>query len=111
MAEENNGINIPSNIYTPPPLQNNETGLKKKVHPLGALIKVKVHALSSTEKKSQIFCSINKWNFEFQQNVEIDLPKGVVRFLQGATKVVHTADENNKAFAKNDPLYAVSVIL
>ena len=83
----------------------------KKEHKLGPLVKIKAHALSLTDKKGQIFCSINQFNFEFQQNTVVELPKEVVKFLQGASKLVHTTDDNNKPIAKNEPLYAISVIL
>ena len=83
----------------------------KKSHPLGELIKVKVHSLSSAEKKHSIFVSINEFTFDFQQNTEVELPKGVVKFLQEATKISHGVDE--KGFGKeiNEPLYAVAVVL
>jgi len=88
-----------------------EVKKNKKPHPLGELVEVKVHSLSPTDKKSQVFVSINQFNFEFQQNTKIKLPKEVVRFLQGATKIVHTVDKDNKPVGKSEPLYAVTVIV
>ena len=83
----------------------------KKSHPLGELIKVKVHSLSSAEKKHSIFVSINEFTFDFQQNTEVSLPRGIIKFLQEATRISHGVDE--KGFGKeiNEPLYAVSVVL
>ena len=83
----------------------------KKVHPLGELIKVKVHSLSSAEKKHSIFVSINEFTFDFQQNTEVLLPKGIVKFLQEATRISHGVDEKGFAKEVNEPLYAVSVVL
>ena len=83
----------------------------KKSHPLGELIKVKVHSLSSAEKKHSIFVSINEFTFDFQQNTEVELPKGIVKFLQEATRVSHGVDEKGFAKEVNEPLYAVSVVL
>jgi hypothetical protein len=83
----------------------------KKSHPLGELIKVKVHSLSSAEKKHSIFVSINEFTFDFQQNTEVLLPKGIVKFLQEATRISHGVDEKGFAKEVNEPLYAVSVVL
>jgi len=81
----------------------------KKVHPLGKLVKIKAHALSPTEKKSQIFCSINEHTIEFQQNTEVEIREAFVKFLQTATKVVHTV-RNGKAVTENEPLYAITTL-
>ena len=79
-------------------------------HPLGKMIKVKVFALSPTEKKSQIFASINQYTFELQQNTAVELPEAIVKFLSSSTKIVHTLDEKGDPIAKDEPLYAVTIL-
>ena len=80
-----------------------------KVHPLGKLVTIKAYALSPTEKKSQIFASINQYNVEFQQNTEVKVREAFVKFLQSATKISHVL-EDGKPVSKDEPLYAVTVL-
>jgi len=76
-------------------------------HPMGDFIKIKAHALSSTEKKSQIFVSINKYTVEFQQNTEVKIREKFVVFLEKATIGVPCVVDG-KPSVKQEPLYAVS---
>jgi hypothetical protein len=80
----------------------------KDKHPLGAKIKIKAHALSAVDKKSQIFVSINKYTVEFQQNKEVLVREKFVDFLETATKPLHTIDEKGDPVTESEPLYAVS---
>ena len=85
-----------------------ETPAKAKGHPLGNKIKIKAHALSAVDKKSQIFASINKYTVEFQQNKEVLVREKFVEFLESATKPLHTVDEKGNPITESEPLYAVS---
>lgn len=84
---------------------------KATKHPLGDMIKCKVHCLGSAEKKHSIYVSINQFSFDFQQNVEIQLPRGVVKFLQEATKPGYIVNEKGYYETVNEPLYAVTTLV
>lgn len=83
---------------------------KRKAHPLGEKVKVKVFSLSSTDKKSQIFASINQYTIEIQQNQEVEIRKTFVDFLKTATRITHVLDDKGNAMSKNEPLYAVTTL-
>ena len=82
--------------------------VKARSHPLGNKIKIKAHALSAVDKKSQIFVSINKYTVEFQQNKEVLVREKFVDFLETATKPLHTVDDKGNPVTESEPLYAVS---
>ena len=87
------------------------TTAPEAVHPLGKKIKVKVHSLSSAERNHSIFVSINQFTFEFQQNTEVSLPIGVVKFLQDATKASYKVNDKGYQELQNTPLYAVTTLV
>lgn len=65
-----------------------------KVHPVfGEYKNVVVYPTEESQKKTSIFVSINLSTFEFQPEVEIELPQGVIDFLKTATFVKHRYDE------------------
>lgn len=72
-------------------------------------VKCKVYSLSLIDKKSPIFVSINSYCADIPQNVEVTLPKQVVKFLQSATQVKHIV-EKGKTVSVNEPLYVVTVL-
>lgn len=64
-----------------------------KVHPVfGEYVKVTVYPTEEAQKKTSIFVSINLSTFEFQPEVEVELPTGVIDFIKSATYVKHEFD-------------------
>lgn len=64
-----------------------------KVHPVfGEYKSVTVYPTEEAQKKTSIFVSINLSTFEFQPEVEVELPVGVIDFIKSATYVKHEFD-------------------
>ena len=71
--------------------------------------KCKVYSLSLIDKKSPIFVSINSYCADIPQNVKLELPLPVIKFLQTATKVNHIV-VRGKTVTVNDPQYVVTIL-
>jgi len=65
-----------------------------KVHQtFGEYKKVTVYPTEETQKKTSIFVSINLSTFEFQPEIEVELPIGVIDFIKSASYTKHEFDE------------------
>jgi len=69
-----------------------------KVHPVfGEYKKVTVYPTEEAQKKTSIFVSINLSTFEFQPEIEVELPVGVIDFIKSATYVKHEFDQTEES--------------
>jgi len=65
-----------------------------KSHPVfGEYKKVTVYPTEEAQKKTSIFVSINLSTFEFQPEIEVELPVGVIDFIKSSYYIKHEFDE------------------
>lgn len=83
---------------------------KRREHPLGKMVKIKVYALSPTDKKGQVHAAINQFSYDLQQNTIVSVPEAIAKFLSNATKIKHTVNEKGFGANVNEPLYAVTYV-
>ena len=88
--------------------EGSTTAIEKKTK--SDMIKCKIHSLSLVDKKSPVFVSINNYMADIPQNVEVILPKHVVKFLKTASKAVHVV-KGKKTVTEYEPLYSVDMSL
>lgn len=80
---------------TPDTSKNETTVAKVKKHKtLGEYKSVIVYPTKYAQQNTSIFVSIGLYTTEFQPEIEVDLPQGIIDFLKSATAVRHVYDKN-----------------
>ena len=88
--------------------ENTTTAVTKNAGKDNGLVEVKVVSLDSTNRKSNIFVSIDLPSYEFKQNEWVKLPEAVVEYLEDAEMLEYYDDDDGKAATRRVPQFSVS---